>query len=83
MLKYLLIAHPDGRGVASVTVCDTEAERDRATLAAIYGKAEDAGEAAPHELAELRKEGWLRFEGDPPLQWVNADCVDGEGDPLL
>lgn len=83
MIRYILIEHRDGNDPARVTICDTEAERDRATLAALYGKAEDAGEAAPRELAELREDGWLRFEGDPPLQWVTADCVDGEGTPLL
>lgn len=73
-MRYLLIIHGEGSDRAHAIVCDTEAERELETKKAIYGSPEDAdAECWAKELAELKDDGWLRFEGDPPIQWVNAE----------
>lgn len=78
-MRYLLIAHGEGPDLAHVTVCSTEAEREAETKKAIYGTPDDADpECWAKELAELRDDGWLRFEGDPPIQWVNAEVTSAD-----
>lgn len=75
-MHYLLIIHGENGDPAHVTICDTEAQRDQATLEAIYEFPSDAPDgAAEKELSDLREDGWLRFEGDPPLQWVNIGRI--------
>lgn len=71
-MHYLLIEHRDGKDPARVTIHATETERDLATLEAIHGSPTVISSETEKELAELRENGWLRFEGDPPLQWINA-----------
>jgi hypothetical protein len=75
MIKHILIAHRDAGDPARVVICDTEDQRVRETLAELNGDPEypDYYEA---DLRDLREDGWMRFEGDPPLQWVNAECLN-------
>lgn len=71
-MRYILISHGEGADPAKFVICDTAAERELATQRAIYGTAEVDAECWAKELAELRDDGWLRFEGDAPIQWVDA-----------
>lgn len=76
-MNYILIAHGERGDLARVTICETADDRAEATLAAIYGKPEDADpEAAAKDLAQLRENKILRFEGDPPLEWVDAAEIE-------
>lgn len=70
MKRYILIETGDG-GEEDRRAYATEAERDRATLEAIWfgGPSEDDKREAECYLSELRKKGVVWFEGDPPLRW--------------
>lgn len=70
-MRYLLIEHTVvGYQDCRVTEYATTEEREKATAETILGETE--GEDASEYLEELRETGWARFEGDPPLQWVDS-----------
>jgi len=70
--RYILIEHGQGaEEPAKLTICGSVAELERETARAIYG---NANEHCP-ELAVLRREGIVRFEGDPPVEWIIAGEV--------
>ncbi len=78
-MKYLVIVHGEGRDPARIIVCDSAEERERVTSREIMGNEDDS---CP-ELKNLREDGIVRFEGDPPVEWVTGECVDAEGTPFL
>jgi len=70
-MKYLLIEHRGGGDPALLTICDTPEARERLTRETIYGD-----ETAPcPELEDLRENGIVYFEGDPPLQWLTVCAI--------
>lgn len=73
-MKYLLIEHGDG---ATLTICDTPELREAATIEAIFGNVDAANEPEYRDEAngylELLRDSYrLDFEGDPPLEWLDA-----------
>ncbi len=65
--KFILIEHGHGpEDPATLTICDDQKQLELATRIAIYG---DAEHHCP-ELAVLHREGIVRFEGDPPIEWL-------------
>lgn len=73
-LSYILVVHGESGDPSQIGVYDDPIARNRATMRAIYG-----GVAEPHQEAELSaileclaEEKWFHFEGDPPLQWIDA-----------
>lgn len=68
---YVLVSHGEGSDPSSISLFKTREERDQATLDAIETDmhSEDAGKY----LNEARTTGWIRFEGDPPLEWATLD----------
>lgn len=76
-MKYILNEHTDTPNVSRITICDTEEQRNKATLEAIFGTEDYEGEAGDAYLNELRENFILTFEGDPGLEWINACEVVG------
>jgi hypothetical protein len=90
--KYVLVEHTDdwqplGSGhpqnierVNLYHFFDTEAEREKATLEAIFGTLDEAkehqGEADAY-LTQLANDGFVRFEGDPGLEWARGVAETG------
>lgn len=73
-VKYVLIANGEGNDPATITICNTEHERELATREAIFGG--DNRGIVCFELAELKENGIVHFEGDPSLAWKTAFIVD-------
>ncbi len=70
--KYILIEHGQGaEEPATVTICGSIPELELATTVAIYGN----GDEPCPELKVLHREGIVRFEGDPPIEWLIAGKI--------
>lgn len=76
-MKYLLIEHPEAGNKAIVHVCDSPVARERQTAEALYDKGDVRGheEEFGGQLMVLANEGKLHFEGDPPLEWLDAEVI--------
>jgi hypothetical protein len=73
-MKYILIEHSDGAEPKQVHIFDTVDARAIATREAILGPptASNKDTNCP-EFLELASCGIAHFEGDPPLEWVDAE----------
>lgn len=60
--KYLLIAHTEDRELIIYTLDSYEARRTKT-------EEEMGSKLTEHEEDELREEGILSFDGDPPIEW--------------
>ena len=74
---YILVAHGSGSDSAFVGIYKDQVSRNRATMYAIFGESvrpdQEVGFLAI--LEKLKEDKWYHFEGDPPLQWIDADMV--------
>jgi len=73
-MKYILQEDTED-ATARVTICGTEQQRDAATLRAIFGEGpldDDKKQEAESYLRDLREDGFVVFEGDPAIRWVDA-----------
>lgn len=73
--SFILIERGEGGDPCVIRAFDTEAERDDATINAIYGPA--CREECPPDmreayLSEARRDGCITFEGDPGLEWTTG-----------
>ncbi len=71
-MKYILLEHADGNDPKQLRIFDTVDARARATREAILGTIADTDEPCP-ELLELATEGIVHFEGDPSIEWIDAE----------
>jgi len=82
-VKYLIVGHGDGNDGARVIVCETQEQRELQTIEEIYGENTFAGPSECPDIIVLRELKIVTFEGDPPLEWIDAaDIVDAERDQL-
>ncbi len=77
---FIVVIHSDGNDAASFSVHTTSDLRIAATFKALYGHTIDQAteeelQIFAKEVKELQEEKWLRFEGDPPLQWIDSGVV--------
>lgn len=72
MTKYILIEHADGNDPWQLRIFDTAEERVQATVEATLGP-DGKREDMRAELATLTEYKRLHFEGDPSLEWIDAD----------
>jgi len=83
IVKYLIVGHGDGNDGARVIVCETQEQRELQTIEEIYGENTFAGPSECPDIIVLRELKIVTFEGDPPLEWIDAaDIVDAERDQL-
>jgi hypothetical protein len=67
--QCLLIAHGEADAPVGLTWCADRNAVLRAVKAAVWFQPEDADEEEAQGITEtLFEHGWMRFEGDPPLQ---------------
>jgi len=82
-VKYLIVGHGDGNDGARVIVCETQEQREIQTIEEIYGENTFPNPSDCQDILTLRDEKIITFEGDPPLEWIDAaDIVDSERDQL-
>jgi hypothetical protein len=75
-LKYVLIEHAEAGGSPVIRVFDNLADRAKATREAILGPAcDDNKDLQCPEIATLSIDGRVNFEGDPPLEWLDAYVI--------
>jgi hypothetical protein len=73
-MKYILLEHADGNDPKQLRIFDTPDARARATREAILGPPDADNTNLPcPELLTLATDGIVRFEGDPGLQWIDAE----------
>ncbi len=73
MTKYLLVEYGDG-GPHQVSIFDDVGARSKATREAILGPPDEYNKDTDcPEILELAENGSITFEGDPPLQWIDAE----------
>jgi hypothetical protein len=72
-MKYILIEHSDGNDPKRLQIFDTVDARARATREAILGPPDDANEGPCPELLKLSVDGIVHFEGDPSIEWIDAE----------
>lgn len=74
--RFLLIQHGDNGDPTLISVHESKEDRDRATLAAIFGEGEPSNGSHEQEmrtsLEALQERGRLDFEGDPSLEWLEG-----------
>lgn len=74
-MKYILIEHGDGNP-KQLTIFNTVEDRAKATREAILGPSdEDNKNIQCPELLKLATDGVVTFEGDPPLEWIDAEVT--------
>jgi len=74
-MKYLLIENADGYA-NRVRIFNDPGERAKATREAILGPPSDDNKDLPcPELLKLAADGVVDFEGDPSLQWIDAEIA--------
>ncbi len=78
-MKYILLEHADGNDPKVLRIFDTPEERIKATREAIVGEANN--DPVP-ELNTLAQCGIVHFEGDPPLEWIDAIVPDATPAPV-
>lgn len=73
-IKYILIEHADGNDPKQLRIFDNVADRATATREAILGPpdAHNKDMQCP-DLLILADEGRVDFEGDPSLEWIDAE----------
>lgn len=73
-MKYILLQHADGNDPKQLRIFDTVDARARATREALIGPADDDNKDEPcPELLTLATDGIVHFEGDPSLEWIDAE----------
>lgn len=76
-MKYLLIEHGEALDPHRVRIFEHVDARARATREAILGPPNEQNQDTPcPELLTLSTEGRVDFEGDPSLEWIDAEVVD-------
>lgn len=74
-MKYYLLQRGDSADENTLHAFDTPAERDEATIKAIFGAdltTQDEAEAWDKYRDDLNDRGHVTFEGDPGLEWFTA-----------
>jgi len=74
-LNYLLVIKGENPNEDVVVICKSRPARRKATLEAVFGDPDyDLKDRKQAEgiLEELDDRGFINFEGDPGLQWINA-----------
>lgn len=74
-MKYYLLQRGDSADENTLHAFDTPAERDDATIKAIFGEdltTQDEAEAWDKYREELTERGHITSEGDPGLEWFTA-----------
>lgn len=80
-MKYLLVEHGEANDPTIVRIFDTPHARAKATREAILGPPDEANKDLPcPDLLTLAECGRVEFEGDPPLQWIDAEVIDEDDD---
>jgi hypothetical protein len=75
-MKYILIEHGEGNDPKQLRVFDTLADRARATREAILGPPDAQNKDLPcDDLLELATDGIVHYEGDPSLEWIDAEVT--------
>ena len=74
-MKYILIEHADGNDPYQVQIFNTPQERERATVEAIMGP-DGKREDVTGDMETLMEDKILHFEGDPSLEWIEADVPE-------
>lgn len=75
-MKYILIEHTDGNDPIQLRIFDNVADRAKATREAILGPPDDDNkETDCPDLLTLAADGRVDFEGDPSLQWIDAEVT--------
>lgn len=73
-MKYVLIEHADAGDVPKISIFESVAARAIATRAAILGHpTEDNKNEDCPELLTLAEDGRVDFEGEPSLEWFDAE----------
>lgn len=74
-IKYLLVIHcDDNQGHVVIRSYSTEEDRAEGTKLELYAHEMDDRDKDmwAKQLSHLREDLRLEFEGDPPIQWLNA-----------
>lgn len=73
-MKYILLQHADGNDPKQLRIFDTVDARARATREALIGPHDDDNKDVQcPELLTLATDGIVHFEGDPSLEWIDAE----------
>ncbi len=71
-MKYILIEN--GEGPKRMRIFDSAEERAIATRSAIIGPPDEDNRLMDcPEIMQLSEDGFVTFEGDPGLEWINAE----------
>ena len=77
-MKYILLQHADGDDPKQLRIFDTVDARARATREALIGPPDDDNKDVQcPELLTLATDGIVHFEGDPSLEWIDAEVSYG------
>lgn len=79
-LRFILIEHGEAGEPKRLTAFRTNAERETATLDAIFGEHEPVTPEMRRTMAVLYGDRVIHFEGDPSVEWIDAYVVNAEAE---
>jgi hypothetical protein len=90
--KFVLIEHGDAGQPHTIRLFSSQSNLELATMLAIFGEELKPETSSLYQepthweewlgyLEKLREDGSLSFEGDPGLEWMRANILDGEHGP--